>query len=255
MDVEFWKAIFDWLVLIFIVLSVFTGAGALITGKIISDRQEAKSRQFDSDLTTAKIELGRQQERAAKAEGVIALAGQHAAEAKAKAEGFRLDIAGANERAGKAEEKAADAIKTAETERLARVRIEEKLAGWRFSAEAQTRIITRLKPYEKTPFDLGTDPGEIVFLETIDSLLGSAGWTRQQPKSDNPLFSLLVDGKARINYVSGIHVEIASSSWDRFRPAVEALVRVLRDEGIPAQGELSPEEKDPSCIHIVIGKK
>ncbi len=68
MSVELWKSIFDWATVILIACTVVSGAGALITGDIISRRQEAKLRQFDKDLTGAKTELGKQQERAAEAE-------------------------------------------------------------------------------------------------------------------------------------------------------------------------------------------
>lgn len=39
-DVDVWKSVFDWSSIVLISLTVFTGAGALITGKIISDRQD-----------------------------------------------------------------------------------------------------------------------------------------------------------------------------------------------------------------------
>jgi hypothetical protein len=68
MSVELWKSIFDWATVALIALTVVSGAGALITGDIISKRQGAKLRSFDSELTFAKTELGKQQERAAKAD-------------------------------------------------------------------------------------------------------------------------------------------------------------------------------------------
>jgi hypothetical protein len=61
MSAEFWKAIFDWGTVALIGLTFVFGAGALITGKIISDRQDEKLRQFDKGLTAAKIDLGQQQ--------------------------------------------------------------------------------------------------------------------------------------------------------------------------------------------------
>jgi len=62
------------------------------------------------------------------------------------------------------------------------VRIEEKLAGWKLDAGAQARIIKRLEQYEKTPFDLGANPAEVVFMEVMDGILGSTGWVRQPPE-------------------------------------------------------------------------
>ncbi len=103
MSVEALKSLFDVLTVVLLGLTFLAGTGVLITGNIINRRQSEQLKTFDSDMTKAKSELATQQERAAKAEGNIALAEQHAAEANAKAEGFRLDIASANERAEKAQ--------------------------------------------------------------------------------------------------------------------------------------------------------
>lgn len=68
MSAELWKSVFDWATVIFIALTVVTGSGALITGSVINRRQEIRLHQFDRDLTDAKTELGKQQERAASLE-------------------------------------------------------------------------------------------------------------------------------------------------------------------------------------------
>jgi hypothetical protein len=103
MTVESWKSVCDVLAVALLFLTFLAGAGVLFTGSIINGRQTQRLRTFDVDLTAAKTELATQQTRAAKAEGDIALATQHAAEADAKAEGFRLDIAKANEESEKAQ--------------------------------------------------------------------------------------------------------------------------------------------------------
>lgn len=232
-------------IIVMMVVAALAATGLVVTQYIAvrkAHRLSALQVQLDS-AKDAKLQIGLHAK-----DGEIADARKEAGEANKKAEGFRLDIAQANQRA-------AEATQSAEEERLARVRIEEKLAGWKLDAAAQTRIIEKLSKFEMTPFDLGTDPGELSFMETMDGLLGSAGWVRQQPKPDNPLFSVLLDGKARINYVSGIYIELAPSSVPRFGSAAEELVKSLRAEGIPAQGQIATKETDPSCIHIVIGKK
>jgi len=107
-SVESWKFIFDWVALIGVLVTLVSGIGALWTGNIINHRQEEQLRGFNVSLIAANDGLFKQQERAAKAEGNIALAEQHSAEANAKAEGFRLDIAKANESASQAQERAAN---------------------------------------------------------------------------------------------------------------------------------------------------
>jgi hypothetical protein len=165
-----------------------------------------------------------------------------------KLQQFGLDVAEANRRAAEANQKA-------EEEHLARARIEDKLAGWKLDAGAQARIIEKLNKYKGTPFDLGANPAEVAFMETIDSILLAAGWNREIPKADNPLLNILLNSKARINYVSGFYVEIAQPTIGRFGPAAEALVTSLRAEGIPAQGQVATKEQDDTRIHIVIGSK
>jgi hypothetical protein len=68
MSVELWKWVFDWAAVILVGLTFLAGAGALITGNIISKRQSRQLEQFNKDIIGAKTEMGRQQERAANAE-------------------------------------------------------------------------------------------------------------------------------------------------------------------------------------------
>lgn len=103
MSVELWKSIFDWAAVVLVGFTMIAGAGALITGKILNNRQDEKLREFRTELIAAQTELGKQQERTAAAEGKIALAEQQAKEADAKAEGFKLSIARAEEDAAKAQ--------------------------------------------------------------------------------------------------------------------------------------------------------
>jgi hypothetical protein len=79
MSVELWKSIFDWATIVFVAFTVFSGAGALITGDVISKRQESRSRQFERELTDAKGALATQEERAAKAERELLEEREHTA--------------------------------------------------------------------------------------------------------------------------------------------------------------------------------
>ena len=236
--------------LIAVGISVVVGGFALFLGNRLNTAQREKLLLFDKELTDAKTELGKQEVRAANAERDMADAKKAASDADANVEGLRKEVATANERA-------AEANKAAEQERLARLRIEDKLAGWKLDGKAQARIIAAVRKYENTPFDLGVNPNEFAFMETIDSVLIAAGWTRQIPKPDNPLLNILLAGKARINYISGIHVEIALSRRDDLGPAAAALVLALKAEGIPVPNDvqLAPTEPDPTAIHLVIGCK
>jgi len=64
---EVWKSIFDWATVVLIAFTVVSGAGALITGDVISKRQEGRLRQFEQDLTDSKIKLANAQKAASDA--------------------------------------------------------------------------------------------------------------------------------------------------------------------------------------------
>jgi hypothetical protein len=237
MPLEWWKTFFEAGGVILLFLTLVFGAAALLTARRINQGQARRLRDFDKELVDAKAELARQQERAANAE-------RDAAEAKKAAEIFGLQIATANAQAAEADQKA-------EEEHLARVRIEEKLTGWKLDAPAQARLVDKLKLFQNTPFDLRANPVEASFMEVLDAVLHSAGWTRQIPTGDN----ILLDGKARITYASGVTVEIAAYRLGDLGPAAEALVTGLNAEGIPARNQVALQEPDPSAIHVIIGDK
>ncbi len=97
MSVEALKSFFDWGAGILIFLTFAFGVGALITGNIINKRQENRLRQFDKDLTDAKIGLGRQQERAAILE-------KNAADAKTEQQKVEIELEKQRESTAKAEQ-------------------------------------------------------------------------------------------------------------------------------------------------------
>ena len=63
--VEFWKSVFDWGSVILVSLTVLTGAGALITGKIIGDRQDEKIAELNTRSSEAQKEAAEAKERTA----------------------------------------------------------------------------------------------------------------------------------------------------------------------------------------------
>jgi hypothetical protein len=73
MSVESLKSFFDVASLVLVLLTAVTGTGVLVTGHIINKRQAVQLRQFDHDLTQSKMDLGKQQERAAIAERDLAI--------------------------------------------------------------------------------------------------------------------------------------------------------------------------------------
>jgi hypothetical protein len=216
----------------------------------------------DSELSAATIKAGDAKtsadtaaQDASRANSFAEQAEGHARAANDKADRFRLQIAQANERA-------AEAGKAAEDDKLARVKIEEKLSGWQLDSEGQKRLLTALKPYAKTTYDLAVNPSEFKFMRVLDTALSAAGWTWQKPKppgsnsANGVLFEALFAARAGLDFRSGLFIQIAESRKDDLGQAAAALVVGLRKEGIPAQGNilLNPDA-DPSAIHIIIGSR
>lgn len=239
MSVEALKSLFDVLTVVLLGFTFLAGAGVLITGNIINKRQSEQLKAFDSDMTKAKSELATQQERAAKAEGNIVLAEQHAAEANAKAEGFRLDIANANERAGKAqaslalaEQHAAEANTKAEGFRLdiakanqASSEAQAQVAGATAEAAKANLELERirtprsltnasgltdsLKMFKGTEYvfiGCFQDQDSINLLIQLDKALADAGWTRGKLPPQNSF------GDIQLNISKDFAVPITSRS-------------------------------------------
>jgi hypothetical protein len=116
-----------------------------------------------------------------------------------------------NTRLKAADERIAELNLKAEQEQLARVKIEEKLAGWRIEQPGLTRLLEKLKPYAGTPFNIKVHPQSFSFMKSIDGVLLAAGWVRKLPQ--NKMRSLiLVDEKASVSLLSGIIVEKSASA-------------------------------------------
>lgn len=228
-----------------------------ITGEITASlnkeagdaRRDANQAKAQSDSFQAAI--ANANARAKSAEAQVASANAASRDAVAK-------VANADARIAEANRVAAEANQIAESERLARVKIEERLAGWSLEPEAQARLTDRLKPFAKTPFDLSVNPAEARFMEILDGILTKAGWSRQQPKPSGPSrpgflnIPILVDGKAGMSTASGISVGVAQERFKDFKAAAESLVSGLIAEGIPVE---LLQSADPSAIHIVIGNR
>ena len=94
-----------------------------------------------------KAQIAASDAKAKHAEAQVAEAHKSAMEASAKAEGFRLDIAKAVERAANAEKETARLNKAAEDERLARMKIEERLADRMLSDVQLKAIAAKIKEF------------------------------------------------------------------------------------------------------------
>ena len=99
------------------------------------------------------------QDRIRQDELLIAQSNRDAKQAERDAEGFRLQIADATERVANAEKKAAEANRLAEQERLARVRIEQRMADRDITTDQRKKMLEFLR----------TVPGAHVDVDSINS--------------------------------------------------------------------------------------
>lgn len=241
MSVETWKSFFDTATVVLLFLTFLAGAGVLLSGNVINRRQAGQLKEFDAGLTKAKTDLAAQQERAANAEGQIVSAQREAAEASAKAEKFRLDIATANAAASEANERTA----TLELESL---KLREQLVaqGPRESilrGEIRKKLIDALKPFAGQKVDvrrsasvievngsvvMSTPIGDdtIGLSQTLVSILREAGW-------NSPSTPLLSDFQGQ-----GLKVEIAPGFSAETLRRARVLADALRAIPLATEGPL-----------------
>lgn len=216
MSIELWKAICDWAAVVLVGLTFIAGAGALITGRILSGRQDAKLRQFSTELAGAKSALATQQERAAIAEGKIALAEQHTAEAL-------RDIAKAKE--------------LAEKEKLARVKIEASVAWRRLTDKQKIEIPKRLHEYPPEAISIWFFAGDAEgqrFASDIAEVLREGKMYVYPPRPLSPPGPQTASVTDPITpYETG--VQVASTNEPPSRLLADAIAKELRSAGFDAK--------------------
>lgn len=176
-----------------------------------------------------------------------------------------LDIAKANELAADANVRAAEANRIAEAERSARVRIEQRLGGWTLDAAVQNRLVEAMKLFANTPFTLSVNPSETRFMELLNGILISAGWSRKEPPQGRPrpgharVIALLHEKAVPNSVDGGVTLWMAHERLAEWGNAAKALAEGLMNDGdIPVEWKTCPREKlfdGLEAIHIEIGRR
>ncbi|HEX5425532.1 MAG TPA: hypothetical protein VFW94_18420 [Candidatus Acidoferrales bacterium] len=201
MPLETWKAVADWSTIVLIALTVVSGSAALMLGRRINDNQQARLQQLDKGLTDAKTELRKQETRAA--------------EAEARVEGLRLNVAEAQKEAAKSNE-------TAEKEKLARLELEARLAPRSLTPVQMNELTKSLSPFGGQTvgiFIFGTSAEVVGITEQISEVLTRAKWTVH--------FGTAAAGAAR-----GILIGTDSPPSSSTGEAVLALSNALKSVGL-----------------------
>lgn len=188
-----------------------------------------------------------------------------ASQSLATAKQAEANLAGANSRAeeakaasAEANARAAEANKIAEGERLARVKIEEKLAPRSITPEQIAGLSKRLKPYAGISVDIlqiGESPEITHFRSLIEMSLRDAGL--------HPLSSTAVGSGSFIGLSVGVFIDANDSE----KIAASALLSALNAEGITAANDgsfkrenwpgftMAPPDSNKAAIRIYVGSK
>ena len=181
-----------------------------------------------------------------------------------------------------AQAEAAEAMKIAESERLARAELESQVAvAEARSAEAnvvasqaqlelaklkeprsiapedQDKIIAALKEFagQNFSFAVSPSPEPVALLRTLDAVLKSAGWLRVSSQISTITIEA-AGNTAGATYGSGVNASIGPDNLDA-AVALAALSRVLNAAGITCRKSLTEQlrDKTPMAILINVGKK
>jgi hypothetical protein len=225
----------------FLVLALFVGVVATyfiyITGNIKEDHVKEK--------------LAESHDRSAKLEIEAASANERTAILEKETKTLTAEIAHANERA-------AEANKIAEGERLARIKIEAELAPRSISTEQMSGLTSRLKQYAGISIDIlqiGESPEITHFRSLIETPLRAAGFD---------VFTTTAVGSGSFVGLSvGVFVDASESD----KMAASALLSSLNAEGISAAYDgtfkrdnwpgftMAPPGANKAPIRIYVGSK
>ncbi len=160
MPLEAWKSLFEIGGVILLFLTFVFGAGVVLTTNRLNDRQAAQLREFDKQLTDAKTELGKQQERAADADARVA--------------GLETDAASAKSEMAKQQTRAANAEK-------ALLELQQRLQHRRISQSEHDRLVVSLQRFRGSAVQLLKlgDAEAAQFADDLLAVLHDAGWSVQ----------------------------------------------------------------------------
>jgi len=171
------------------------------------------------------------------------------AQATAKSEEARKVIAGADARIAEAEARAAEANQIAEQERLARLKIEQRLADRSLSDEQVTAIAAAVRPFagqevEIVPYSQNKESVSIA--NRILAAVTLGGWKFLKPTKWVGLMGGII----------GVFVNVHPESSVRTRQAAAALVAALKEQGLVAEpkDKNNPDHPD-NIITLTVGSK
>ena len=177
-----------------------------------------------------------------------------AAETKASsadeiAEKLEKDANGLQLQIAQADERAAQANRTAESERLARVGLEQQLSWRSLTSDQATAIAGKLMPFAGQQFDFttfGSDGECLNFENELYRVVLAGHWLLDPNRKWSVQFTLVI----------GIEVRVSEKADTSTKDAATTLVEALNAEGISTTLRPIPAQEvpNPAVITITVGK-
>lgn len=199
-------------------LAALIGTNGYFKGTIASlnlqaQQAEERAAKDEKEAASFQSQIADSNARVKEAEAKVTTAEAESREASAK-------VAKADARIAEAQQKAAEANRAAESERLARVRMEQRLAWRNLTTEQAKSIAGKLLPFEGQLFDFVTYPdnGECINFENLlYRVVSRGGWVLDPNRKWQVQMTLKV----------GIVVEVSEAAGKSVNEAALALVSAL----------------------------
>ena len=182
----------------------------------------------------------------------ITVAQAEAAEAMKIAESERLARAELESQVAAAEARAAEANAVASQARLELAKLKEPRT---IAPEDQEKIVAALKEFAGQTFGFSVfpDPEPLALLRALDAVLTSAGWLRV-PSQIGAIVVDAAGNTAGTSHDSGVTAFVGPDNRDA-EAALLILSKALTVAGIPCQSRRTDQLRDKKAIVINVGKK
>lgn len=213
MDVDFRNTFFQWGGIGLLALTFFVGAGALWTGNRINDRQTERLLTLETDRDTARAELAKQQRD-------VTTAATKLAEVALAVEQQR--------------ERAANAERILETERAARLKLDQRTANRWLEPDTFNTLSSDMAKYTGQPAEVVVFPvnfESVGIADLIHGILGNAKWKaglNAKRLVEAPQLPTQLGGMAPI-MVQGVYIRASGDEESRTagRALYDALSRTV----------------------------
>jgi hypothetical protein len=129
------------------------------------------------------------------------------------------------------------------------------------TSEQQDRIVSALKLFAGTRFDIAVTAGDLeaeIFIDAVEAILHKAGWTQVDWASDTIILSRRHKYSVGIRTSTNLGVGLAKDHNGALEVTVTAFVNAFNAEGITSGGGVLNDDfpnKSKDMLHIFVGHK